>query len=387
MTFSLPKQTISVSGLTNYFQMLLQEDPQLQQVWVMGEVSSTNYHRSGIFFTLTDSEGTAAIKCVVWKSLQEQLVQVPKRGEQLVVLGSIRLYEKRGEYQLTVFQALPGGEGLQALRDKQLQERLEAEGFFAKERKRSLPRYPQIIAVVTSPTAAAWGDIQQTLGQRYPGLQVLLSPATVQGETAPDSIVRAIERVGRDQRAEVLLLARGGGAREDLSCFNDEEVVRAIADCPIPVITGLGHERDESLADLVADYNAHTPTAAAEKIVPDYQQLLREQRQRQQWLVSVIQRRFNQESERLSSLKIRLKQLPQRARKLENAIAQTQFLKQRLAALDPQVIIQRGYALVTDSQGQLINSSKNLISGQELIIQLAIGKAKVKVTEILSNDD
>jgi exodeoxyribonuclease VII large subunit len=378
---TIPDNAISVSGLTTYLQALLQEDSQLQQVWIIGEVSSANYHRSGIFFTLSDPDGTAALKCVVWKSLQSQLVQAPTPGEQLVVLGSISLFAKRGEYQLTAYQCLPGGEGLQALRYKQLKSRLEAEGLFDLARKRPLPSYPQTIAVVTSPTAAAWGDIQRTLSQRAPGLTVLFSPATVQGETAPASIAKAIERVSQDHRAEVLLLARGGGATEDLSCFNDEEVVRAIALCPIPVITGIGHQRDESLADLVADYSTHTPTAAAEAIVPDYRQLLLIHQQRKEFLLSTFQRRFEREFDRLEGLKAKLRELPQ-GRQLERAFAQTQSLRQQLAALDPEAVVKRGYAVIRNHEGKLVNQSQTLTKGEELTIQLSQGIVKVKVTEI-----
>ncbi|MCX7595570.1 MAG: exodeoxyribonuclease VII large subunit, partial [Fischerella sp.] len=198
--FLIPDTVVSVSGLTDYIRLLLEQDEQLQQIWVLGEVSSTNHHRSGLFFTLQDPDGGAAIKCVVWNGLLPKLMQLPTVGEQLIVLGSIRLFSVRGEYQLSVWQALPAGVGLQALRYQQLRNRLEAEGLFDPQRKRSLPSHPQTIAVVTSPTAAAWGDIQKTLKQRYPGLRVLFSPATVQGEQAPESIVKAIQRVERDGR-------------------------------------------------------------------------------------------------------------------------------------------------------------------------------------------
>ncbi len=271
---------ISVSGITAYIQELLEQDGQLRQVWITGEVSSTNRHRRGLFFTLTDPQDNAAISCVAWNGQWEKLAQVPVMGEQVIVLGSIRLYPGRGQYQLTVWQSLPAGEGLLALRYRQLRDRLAAEGLFAPERKKPLPSHPQIVAVVTSQTAAAWGDMQKTLEQRYPGLHVLFSPATVQGEQAAASIVKAIERVEKDGRAEVLILARGGGATEELACFNDERVVRAIASSSIPVVTGIGHQRDESLADLVADVYAHTPTAAAEQVVPELSSFYVEHRER-----------------------------------------------------------------------------------------------------------
>jgi exodeoxyribonuclease VII large subunit len=180
-----------------------------------------------------------------------------------LAFGKIVVYAPHGKYQFQVQQVLPLGEGLQALRLEKLRQRLSQEGLFDRGRKKSLPVHPQTIAVITSPTAAAWGDIQRMLLSRYLGLLVLLSPATVQGESAPHSIERAIDRVVVDGRAEVVILARGGGASEDLSCFNSEIVVRAIAECPIPVVTGIGHERDESLADLAADIRASTPTSEA----------------------------------------------------------------------------------------------------------------------------
>ncbi len=201
---------------------------------------------------------------------------------------------------------LPAGEGLQALRYRQLKARLAAEGLFDVERKRPLPTYPQTLAVVTSTQAAAWGDIQRTLAQRSPGMKVLLSPATVQGPQAPASIAKAIARVAADGRADVLLLARGGGAVEDLACFDDERVVMAIATSPIPVITGIGHQRDESLADLVADTCAHTPTAAAEQVVPSLDELYQEQVNYLQRLGQVVAGRLQTAQEQVRSLESRL---------------------------------------------------------------------------------
>ena len=225
---------LSVSGLTDYLRLLLEEDERLRQIWVTGEVSSANNHRVGLFFTLQDPENATSIKCVVWKSQLAKLAEIPKVGEQIIVLASLRIYPTRGEYQLNVWHTLPAGLGLQAIRYQQLRQRLQTEGLFAPERKKTIPSHPEIIAVITSPTAAAWGDIQKTLNNRYPGLQILYSPATVQGEQAAASIVKAINRVEKDGRAEVLILSRGGGAVEELACFNDERVVRAISECSIP---------------------------------------------------------------------------------------------------------------------------------------------------------
>ena len=402
--FAVPDIALSVAGLTAYIQALLEQDDQLQQVWVTGEVSSANRHRSGLFFTLQDPDAKAAISCVVWNSQVEKLVQMPIHGEQLIVLGSIRLYPQRGQYQLTVWQTLPGGAGLLALRYRQLRNRLEAEGLFARERKRSLPSHPQIIAVVTSPSAAAWGDIKKTLHRRYPGLHLLLSPALVQGDGAPASIVAAIERVAEDGRAEVLILSRGGGAVEELACFNDERVVRAVANCGIPVITGIGHQRDESLADLVADACAHTPTAAAEQVVPELAELYAQHQQRIENLNEVVlqqlgtaqvglqglrnqlrrlrlDRQMQKEMQSLSWKRQQLLQVTQQ--QLQMANHHCQLLQQKLATLDPKAVLKRGYAVVRTENGAIARQSAETAPGQELLIQLGQGKVKVQVMEIL----
>lgn len=409
MTFDLkkslmPEAALSVGGLTDYIQELLEQDEQLQQVWVVGEVSSASQHRSGMFFTLQDPDTKASLQCVVWTKQLSKLVQLPTAGEQLIILGSLRVYPQRGQYQLSVWQALPAGEGLQALRYRQLRNRLEAEGLFDPRRKRALPIHPQIIAVVTSPQAAAWGDIQRTLRCRYPGLHVLLSPAQVQGELAPDSIVAAIKRVERDGRGQLLILSRGGGSTEDLACFNDERVVRAIAQCPIPILTGIGHQRDESLADLVADASAHTPTAAAELAVPELATLYAEHQQRKSALHNAVTQVLQDSTDHLQSLKNRLQRLPLKrqlldeqkmitqkrqqliqttSRRLHQANQHCEFLRQKLASLDPERVLKRGYAVVRTENGTIARSAADLVSGQELQIQLGEGQVKVEVIEIL----
>ncbi|MEM9923405.1 MAG: exodeoxyribonuclease VII large subunit [Cyanobacteria bacterium P01_D01_bin.50] len=399
----IPDSALSVAGLTDYIQLLLEQDSILRQVWVTGEVSSANNHRAGLFFTLQDTDGDASIKCVTWKHQVSKLAQMPTVGEQLIVLGSIRLYPVRGEYQLSVWQAIPAGEGLQALRYKQLKNRLDAEGLFDRRRKKPLSTHPQTIAVVTSPTAAAWGDIKKTLKSRYPGLQVLFSPATVQGEQAPNSIVKAIQRVENDGRAEVLILGRGGGAVEELACFNDERVVRAIADCSIPIITGIGHQRDESLADLAADESVHTPTAAAELVVPSLYDLYNQHYARVMALSEVINYSVESAGNKLQTLQNRLaryqldKQVSQeiialawRREKLLQAMnsksqaakQNLEILRQKLITLNPRAVLQRGYAVVREENGSIVRDASVLEVGEELLIQLSQGAAKVKVMEI-----
>ncbi|MEL6262248.1 MAG: exodeoxyribonuclease VII large subunit [Cyanobacteria bacterium J06626_6] len=392
---------ISVAGLTDYLKLLLEEDSHLRKVWVTGEVSSARNHRQGCFFTLQEPDGSAAVNCVVWRSQLERLTALPEVGEQVTILGQIRLYPKRGSYQLTVWQVLPAGEGLLALRYRQLRSRLAAEGLFDLERKRPLPAYPQTLAVVTSPQAAAWGDIQRTLSQRNQSIQVLLSPATVQGAQAPDSIAKAIARVAKDGRADVLLLARGGGASEDLVCFDDERVVMAIATAPMPVVTGVGHQRDESLADLVADVCAHTPTAAAEQVVPSLDDLYSEQVQYLQRVGQVFARRLQVAQQQVRSLQTRLqnlrldRQLAQHQKdiswqrqqlvaslnqRLQFAQHQHQLLREKLATLDPEAVLKRGYAVVK-AEGQIATTTAQLPPGTNLTLQLGDGHVQATVTE------
>ncbi len=392
---------VGVAGLTDYLKLLLEENPQLRKIWVVGEVSSAHNHRQGCFFTLQEPDGSAAVSCVVWRSQLSRLTTLPAAGEQVTVLGQIRLYPKRGTYQLTVWQVLPAGEGVQALRYRQLRSRLAAEGLFDAARKRPLPAYPQTLAVVTSVEAAAWGDIQRTLSQRSPGVRILLSPATVQGRQAPASIAAAIARVAQDGRADVLLLARGGGASEDLACFDDERVVLAIAQSPIPVITGIGHERDQSLADLVADVCAHTPTAAAEQAMPSLDNLYSEQVQYLQRLGQVLSSRLQAAQQQVKSLRSRLqrlqldRQIVQQQRdlswqrqqltnlltqRLQQTQYQHQLLQEKLATLDPAAVLKRGYALVK-AEGQIATRAEQLPPGTTLEIQLSQGQVKATVTD------
>ncbi len=394
---------LSVGGLVDYIKAALEDDPTLRQVWVVGEVSSANPHAKGLFFTLTDPDTGAAMNCVAWKSSQMRLATQPTVGDQVIALGSVKVYPQRSSYQLTVVQVLPSGDGLKALRYRQLRQRLAAEGLFDDEFKRPLPALPQTIAVVSSPQAAAWGDIQRSLRHHHPGLHILFSPATVQGDSAPDSIVAAIDRVAADGRAEVLILARGGGASEDLECFDDERVVRAVANCPVPVVTGIGHQRDESLADLAADWCAHTPTAAAIAAVPALVDLVEAHQQRADHVKALISahlsnaendvhrlgqrllrirldQRVQQQQQHLQQLKRRLVQGVQV--EMRQASDRTQALGSHLLTLDPDTVVRRGYALVRDESNQLVTQATAVTPGQALSIQLAQGHLTVSVTQV-----
>lgn len=398
----VPDTALSVEGLTAYIQALIEQDDHLRQVWVTGEVSSATRYKSGLFFTLQDPDAKAAIGCVIWNSQIHKLAALPAQGEQLILLGRVHVQPHRGSYQLIVWQALPAGEGLRALRYRQLRDRLDAEGLFDPDRKRPLPLHPQTVAVVTSPQAAAWGDIQRTLKRRYPGLRVLFSPALVQGDQAPLSIVNAIERVKRDGRADVLILSRGGGATEDMVCFNDELVVRAIANCSIPVIAGIGHQRDESLADLAADVCAHTPTAAAEQAVPCLADLYTVHEERRRALNLAMFQYLSHEQDRLAGLRERamrlkldrqIKQESQRIvwlqerliqstkRRFQTATQHLNLLNEKLATLDPKAVLQRGYAVVR-AENRIVRSHSEVSVGDNLVIELGQGQIGVTVTNV-----
>jgi exodeoxyribonuclease VII large subunit len=209
----LPGTALSILSLTQYIQVLLEQDPHLAQIWVVGEVTSVSDRGGHVFLTLQDAEDAATIQAAVWKNVRSRLAVQPAVGEQFFVLGQVWVYAQRGYYQLIVLQLLPAGAGLQALRRQQLYPRLAAEGLFDPTEKLALPTFPDCVGVVTSPQAAAWGDVQRTLRERQPGLRVLLSPAIVQGAQAPEAISLALERVVWDGRAAVIILARGGAVK------------------------------------------------------------------------------------------------------------------------------------------------------------------------------
>ena len=403
---NIPQSTLTVESVALYIKVCLEDDLNLQKIWVLGEISSVNRSGKGTYFTLQDPASNQAIACVVWNSYDQRLEVKPQQGEQVIVLASVKTYAQQSRYQLSVVQIRSAGEGLQALRYQQLRDRLYEEGLFDPDIKLPLPNHPQTIAVVTSPNAAAWGDIQTTLTNRYPGLTVLLSPATVQGETAPNSIAKAIDRVMTDGRAEVIILARGGGATEDLACFNDERVVRAIATCTIPIISGIGHDRDESLADLAADYSAHTPTAAAEVVVPDLQALTDQHLHRVMSVQDAVSYAISHHQDKLQQFQRRLRlvrpdrqldQAQQKLHRLKQQIIQsvrsqlTQHqstqtrLETKLTALDPHAVLVRGYAVVRSEladQQTVLRSVTDLAIGQTVELQLGEGRATAKIVAI-----
>ncbi len=273
---SVPGKTapLRVSEVSALIEELL-DDSRLQDIWVKGEVTKfTRSSRGHCYFTLSEGKGqniVAVISCVIWKSDAERLSFAPSDGMEVNVSGSVTAYAPQGRYQFRVKDILQAGIGEKYLLIEQWKKELAAEGCFAGERKRLLPAYPQRVGVVTSETGAVIHDIRTVISRRYP-LEIIISPTAVQGEEAHREIAQAIRRL--TDSVDVIIVARGGGSFEDLFCFNHPDVVRAIAACPVPVVSAIGHEVDVTLADLAADMRAATPSAAAELVVPDRKILL-----------------------------------------------------------------------------------------------------------------
>jgi exodeoxyribonuclease VII large subunit len=388
-----------VADLTRYLREVLESDENLQDIWVQGEVSNFSKPPSGhVYFTIKDSN--ASLHCVMWRNSALRLPSYPKNGDEIEVHGSIGVYEVGGQYQLYADLIRPVGEGALYQEFLRLKARLEAEGLFAPERKRPLPRWPRRIGIVTSPTGAALRDMLNTLRRRYPVVEVVLAPTPVQGEEAPPRIVAALEELNQVSHPDVILLARGGGSIEDLWAFNDERVARAVAASPAPVITGVGHETDFTIADFASDLRAPTPTAAAELATPNRADLLAtlgdfHQRLRragaaalsgQRWELSRIENRLSLHSprNRLRSDRQRLDEFTHRAgialaHRLQLQKARLSGLEQRLASLNPTAILERGFAVLTDREGRTVRSARQVQPGDRLSAQVSDGRFEVEV--------
>ncbi|WP_328189324.1 exodeoxyribonuclease VII large subunit [Marinobacter sp. OP 3.4] len=329
---SLRPRALTVSELNRQARHLLETS--FMQVWVEGELSSLSRPSSGHwYFSLKDQR--AQVRCAMFRGFNQRIRQVPKEGDQVRIRGKVSLYENRGDFQIIVEHMEPAGLGALQQAFEALKARLQAEGLFAVERKKPIPDTPRHIGVVTSPTGAAIHDILTVLGRRCPGIPVTLYPTAVQGQAATASIVGAIDRAVRHNQADVLIIGRGGGSLEDLWCFNEEAVARAIAACPIPTVSAVGHEVDVTIADFVADLRAPTPSAAAEKISPDQAAWLARLTETRQRLASAASRYLRQQEVRLDQLAARLRdprrQLQEKAQRLDDVeLRFRQAISQRL---------------------------------------------------------
>lgn len=400
------QQVFSVSEVTGYIRILLEENQDLQDIWIQGEVSNLSFPSSGhIYFTLKDEN--ASLRCVIWKWTAQYLHIKPADGMAVDVHGKLGVYEKGGQYQFYVDAIRSQGEGRLFQEFLRLKDKLEAEGLFAEEKKKEIPAFPHLIGVVTSPTGAALQDILNTLRNRYPLAKVLLSPTLVQGENAPQSIVQAIHALQTaPEKPDVILIARGGGSLEDLWSFNDEQVVRAVAASPIPIISGVGHETDFTLVDFASDLRAPTPTGAAVLAVPNLRDLeftMQEMGLRLQKAVERIleanqlnmnelkntmqylspQKYIQQNSLRLDDLSKRL------ALSIQSSLAlmRVNFEKARvhMLAIDPLAVLERGYALVYNHDNELINSVSKTAIQEQIDVRFKDGWLAADVKAITKN--
>jgi exodeoxyribonuclease VII large subunit len=396
--FDPSPRVLTVSAITAYLRQKLEADVSLQDLWLEGEISNWKQAASGhVYFTLKDDQ--ASIRCVIWRSQASRLVYLPQRdGEAVLAHGKISVYEAGGNYQFYVDDLDPAGQGVLYAQFERLKAQLAAEGLFEADLKQSLPPFPQRIGLVTSPDGAALRDILNVLRRRYPVAKVILSPTLVQGDTAPPQIIAALEAIVQ-QQVEVIILARGGGSLEDLWAFNDGALARAIVTCPIPVISGVGHEVDFTIADFVADVRAPTPSAAAELATPDRSELhrllhshqlalldaarqvvsaARLNLQNQQWALERLspQVHVNNYRQRIDTLVSRSQQTLQHYLSLQRE--RTKTLTSQLETLNPQATLARGYAIV--QKGQTVVTQTGQVSrGDDIVVTVSDGDFEATV--------
>lgn len=397
----MARNVYTVKQVNSYIKNMFTQDFMLNRIYVKGEVSNCKYHTSGhIYFSLKDESGTIA--CVMFAGQRGGLSFHMREGQQIIVLGSVNVYERTGSYQLYAQEIRLDGEGTLYEKYQMLKQELEEMGMFAPEYKKAIPRYAKRIGVVTAPTGAAVWDIMNISARRNPYVQLLLYPAQVQGEGAKESIVRGI-RMLETKNVDVIIVGRGGGSIEDLWAFNDECVARAIFDCQVPVISAVGHETDVTIADYVADLRAPTPSAAAELAVWDYRQLqgyLDECRLRMNrsmtGTIRINRLRLKELDVRLSYLHPRHKLQDQQQRLIELEEELRTLMRDRvkearhrlaiqiekLNGLSPVRKLNQGFAYVEEADGGVVKSIRQVEKGDELTVYVTDGLIRTSVKAV-----
>ncbi len=404
---TVARQILSVRALTLHIKGLLERDPELAAVWVKGELSNCKiYPSSGhMYFTLKDD--SAAIAGVMWRSEVQRLRFRPQDGMQVLIWGSIGVYESAGKYQLYAREMEPAGVGALYLQLEELKQKLAAEGVFAAERKRPLPYLPRKVGLVTSPAGAALRDMITVARRRWPGVHLVLAPAAVQGAEAPPSLVAALALIARVPGVDVVICGRGGGSLEELWAFNDERVVRAIAACPVPVISAVGHETDTTLSDFAADRRAATPSNAAELAVPEAAalrglidglrlqlgQALRRRLTVERGRVGVLLSRATQArpQARVAQGRQRVDELAQRLtllvrRRLDREQGRLQRAAAALEAMSPLAVLGRGYAIAF-KDGKVVRDAAALAPGDKIRVRLMRGQVETTVDAVDKQED
>lgn len=393
---------LTVSQLNTYAKNLLEQDPHLSSVYVTGEISNfTNHYRSGHWYmSLKDQQ--AVISAVMFRSSVANIRFMPTDGMKVICRGRVSLYDRDGRFQLYIEDMQPDGLGALNLAYEQCKEKLEKMGLFDPSHKKPIPAFPEKIAVVTSPTGAAVQDIMNILSRRYPLATVLMCPVQVQGEAAVPQLVDAIRRLSNRTDVDTVIIGRGGGSLEDLWAFNSEELAMAIYDCPIPVISAVGHETDFTISDFVADLRAPTPSAAAELATPDIADLQSGVNRYSALLKHHLLRTLAGEEERLNRLvgspkltnpvtmiapyEQQLDQLDHRLQMvwrhgLERFTAVWETLSQRLSGYSPLGVLKRGYA-IGKKEGQVVRSVAQLAPGDQVEFTVSDGLAVCQVQSV-----
>ncbi len=398
---SVSPTVLTVTELNNYVKKLLDNEPNLKNVFVTGEISNFKNHYSGhMYMTIKDEGG--AIKAVMFSSYANRLRFAPENGMKVIIFGSVSLYNKDGSYQFYITDMQPDGLGALNLAFEQLKEKLQNEGLFNAEHKKPLPEFPQKIGVMTAPDGAAVRDIFSVLKRRYPVAEIVFCPVAVQGASAAPEIAKGIQLFNEKNACDVLIVGRGGGSLEDLWAFNEEIVARAIFASNIPVISAVGHETDFTIADFVADLRAPTPSAAAEVAVPDIFELKAGLLGLKQHLAVLIKNRINAEREflintekqinlispsnkilnsRTELVNINEKLINTMLLKLNNEKAKISVLASKLNALSPLEVLSRGYA-ISYKEASPVTSVKQVAAGDNIKVVVKDGELFATVNEV-----
>lgn len=393
-------ELLSVTELNEYLRCLMEGDALLSDILVRGEVSNfKNHYATGhLYFSLKDETG--AVRAVMFRSYASRLRFQPENGMKVIVHGRVSVFPRSGDYQIYVNEMQPDGAGALAVAFEQLRRKLEAEGLFDKARKRLLPPYPTRIGLITSPTGAAVRDMLQVLGRRYPLSDVVLFPALVQGPGAPESLVKGLRCFAGEVPVDLIIIGRGGGSMEDLWCFNHENVVRAVAASPVPVISAVGHETDFTLCDFAADLRAPTPSAAAELAVPDKTELaaritalagraeaaerqvlvsLREKLRRLAGSAALSSPRYVLDRERMTLDLLAQKLIHEGQGLVPPRRAALAALCGKLSALNPAGVLARGFGIVFDETGHTVSTVEALSEDETIRVKLADGDVTATV--------
>ncbi len=394
-------EIFSVSSLNRHVENILVNEPTLRNIWVKGEISNfTHYNRRHMYFSLKDKD--SEINCVMFYGSNKDMDFFPSEGQEVICRGDVGFYHPKGKYQFVVQEMVPDGVGKLYLAYEKLKKKLDNEGLFSTDHKKPIPFLPNRVGVVTSLDAAALRDIMNVLHRRFPNVNILISPTSVQGKGSPENIAKAIESIDK-QNIDVMIVGRGGGSMEDLWSFNEEVVARAIFEANTPVISAVGHETDVLISDFVADKRAPTPSAAAELAVPKKLELTNKIGREKNRLISSLSNVIIEKRNLLQTITKSIvftypnRFLEEREQMLDESISRLQknvevvlehmegqliLQRERLKALGPASTMERGYSVVMDSKGIVVNSVEGLKKGHNLELRMKDGSVSTEIIEV-----